>query len=66
MLDKARPSLTELERQIVEKRFIGGMTFAEIAAELKLPQGTVTTAYYRALKKILVGLPNNPPNDMDP
>jgi DNA-directed RNA polymerase specialized sigma24 family protein len=42
------------------------MTFKEIAAELELPLGTVTTAYYRALEKILAGLPNNPPNDMDP
>ncbi len=66
MLNKARPPLTEPERQIMEKRFIGGMTFKEIAAELELPLGTVTTAYYRALEKILAGLPDNPPYDMDP
>ena len=40
------------ERQIVDMKVLGGMTFKEIAGLLSLPMGTVTWRYQNAVKKL--------------
>ena len=44
--------LTEEERQIFIYRFIQDLKFSEIADRLQTPLSSVTSKYYRALKKI--------------
>jgi len=44
--------LDGIAREIVELKFYGGLTFAAIAAALRLPPGTVATHYRRALEKL--------------
>lgn len=43
---------TETERYIMIHKFVSKYTFQEIAEEIKKPLATVTSIYYRALKKI--------------
>ena len=43
---------TETERYIMIHKFISKCTFQEIAEELQMPLSTITTTYYRALKKL--------------
>jgi RNA polymerase sigma-70 factor (ECF subfamily) len=40
------------EREIVELKIYGGLTFREIADVTRLPQGTVATTYRRALESL--------------
>ena len=40
------------ERQIVDMKVLGGLTFREIAELLSLPMGTVTWKYQNAIKKL--------------
>ncbi len=40
------------ERQIVDMKVLGGLTFREIAKLLSLPMGTVTWKYQNAMKKL--------------
>lgn len=40
------------ERQIVNMKVLGDMTFKEIAEVLKIPMGTVTWRYQNAIKKL--------------
>ncbi len=40
------------ERQIVNMKVLGGLTFKEIASLLSLPMGTVTWKYQNAMKKL--------------
>jgi RNA polymerase sigma factor (sigma-70 family) len=63
LLDKARPPLTERERQIVEMRFINDLTFDQIREVLKLTLGQVSAAYYKAIRQIRAGWPQDPPCD---
>ena len=49
--------LDETDRAIMIYRFVHDMQFAEIAAAMDLPLGTLTSRYYRALEK----LKNAPP-----
>ncbi len=48
----AMKSLSEPQRRVVTARMNGNQTFAEIAAELGLPLGTVLTHMRRALEKM--------------
>ena len=44
--------LDETDRAIMIYRFVRDMQFAEIAAAMDLPLGTLTSRYYRALEKL--------------
>ena len=44
--------LTELEQKILICRFVHDMTFADISRALSVPQSTIASAYYAALKKL--------------
>ena len=44
------------QQEIVQLRFYGGLTFAEIAAVLDVPQGTVATRYRAAIARLRVCL----------
>lgn len=44
--------LSEDERKIMIFRFVARMSFKEMSKELKMPQSTVSSLYYRALEKI--------------
>lgn len=45
-------TLKEEERQIVNLKIMGQLTFREIAAILKKPQGTVAWCYRTAISKL--------------
>jgi len=51
-LEQALMTLKEEERQIVNLKIMGDLTFREIAALLKKPQGTVAWCYRTALRKL--------------
>ena len=51
-------NLSEKEQQIIIYKFIMRETFQEIAEKLNDPLSTVTSVYYRALKKIKKNLEN--------
>lgn len=51
-LEQALKTLKEEERQIVNLKIMGDLTFREIAALLKKPQGTVAWCYRTALRKL--------------
>lgn len=51
-LEQALLTLKEEERQIVNLKIMGELTFREIAALLKKPQGTVAWCYRTALRKL--------------
>ncbi|NOZ39578.1 MAG: sigma-70 family RNA polymerase sigma factor [Planctomycetes bacterium] len=53
--------LDRVSREILELKFYGGLTFAAIAAALRLPPGTVATHYRRALEKLRHGLEQKRP-----
>lgn len=44
--------LDEREQQIMIYRFVEDLSFKSISKIMQMPTGTVTTTYYRALKKI--------------
>ena len=44
--------LPGLEQRILRLRFYGEKTFPQIAAALDMPEGTVKTKYYRAVKQL--------------
>ena len=63
VVDAVRQVLTTLppeQQQVVRMRIYDEKTFAEIAAELKLPLGTVLSRMRLALKKIQERLPAGP------
>lgn len=66
MLDRAQPPLAVRDRKIVELHLFHGKTFVAIAAELQLSMGTVSSAYYRAIRQIGAGWPIEPPGDSAP
>ncbi len=45
-------TLKESERQVINMKVLGDMTFKEIAETLNLPMGTVTWQYQNAIKKL--------------
>lgn len=54
-MQRLRAALTTLEdadREIIDLRHIGGMSFKQIAAVLNAPLGTVLARHHRALKKL--------------
>ncbi len=51
-LEQALLTLKEEERQIVNLKIMGELTFREIAAILKKPQGTVAWSYRMAIRKL--------------
>ncbi|MFU8828580.1 MAG: RNA polymerase sigma factor [Phycisphaerales bacterium] len=48
----ALDALADSDREIIELRHIGGMSFKQIAATLDAPLGTVLARHHRALKKL--------------
>ena len=52
VIRRALAALPENQRRVVEERFFGERTFAEIAAEAGLPLGTVLTRMRLALGKL--------------
>lgn len=51
-LEQALKTLKEEERQIVNLKIMGELTFREIAGILKRPQGTVAWCYRTAIRKL--------------
>ncbi len=51
-LEQALMTLKEEERQIINLKIMGELTFREIAAVLKKPQGTVAWCYRTAIRKL--------------
>lgn len=51
-LEQAMMALKQEERQIVNLKIMGELTFREIAGILKKPQGTVAWCYQKAMKKL--------------
>ncbi len=51
-IDEALAMLNEKEREIVNYKIIGSMTFQEIADLLQIPMGTVTWRYRNAITKL--------------
>lgn len=49
---EALSQLKENERQIMNMKILGDMTFQEIASSLQIPLGTVTWRYQSAVKKL--------------
>ncbi len=51
-LEQALSTLKEEERQIIDLKIMGELTFREIAVMLGKPQGTVAWCYQRAIRKL--------------
>lgn len=51
-IKEALSGLKEKERQIINLKILGDMTFQEIAGVLQIPLGTVTWRYQNAVKKL--------------
>ncbi|MCM1425806.1 MAG: RNA polymerase sigma factor [Eubacterium sp.] len=51
-IEEAFSELKENERQIMNMKILGEMTFQEIARSLQIPLGTVTWRYRNAVKKL--------------
>ena len=54
-LEQAMKTLKREERQIVNLKIMGELTFREIAEILKKPQGTVAWCYQKAMQKLREG-----------
>ncbi len=52
LLEQAMRLLTDKEREIMDMKCAGGMTFREIATALSMPQGTVSWHYNTACAKL--------------
>ncbi len=71
-LRSAMTELSEADREIIELRHHGGLSFKQIADILQEPVGTLLARHHRALKKLKEaldsspeGLPENVPNRED-
>ncbi len=71
-LRSAMTELSEADREIIELRHHGGLSFKQIADILEEPVGTLLARHHRALKKLKEaldpspeGLPENVPNRED-
>ena len=51
-IETALKLLTENEKEIIDLKLSGGMTFKEISEYLQIPQGTVSWHYNEAIKKM--------------
>ncbi|MBO6161726.1 MAG: sigma-70 family RNA polymerase sigma factor [Eubacterium sp.] len=51
-LEAAMKLLTAVEKEIIDMKLTGGLTFREIAEMLNMPQGTVSWHYNEAIKKL--------------
>lgn len=51
-VQEALATLNEAERQIVDMKVLGEMSFREISESLGIPMGTVTWRYQNAIKKL--------------
>lgn len=51
-VQEALTALNEAERQIVDMKVLGEMSFREISESLGIPMGTVTWRYQNAIKKL--------------
>ena len=51
-VEKALASLNPAEREIVNMKILGDLTFRDIADVLKIPMGTVTWRYRQAVSKL--------------
>ncbi len=51
-VQEALATLNEAERQVVDMKVLGEMSFREIAESLNVPMGTVTWRYQNAIKKL--------------
>ena len=56
LLREALTILTPEERQTIETAFFGELTYAEVAAQLNQPLGTIKTRIRSALAKLRVAL----------
>ena len=56
---EAMESLPASQRQVLQARVYEDKTFAQIAAEMRLPLGTVLTHMRRALEKLRLKLKRN-------
>lgn len=51
-IEEALSVLNDSERQIINMKVLGDMTFKEISDVLKIPMGTITWRYQNAMKKL--------------
>lgn len=51
-VQEALATLSEAERQVVDMKALGEMSFREISETLHIPMGTVTWRYQNAIKKL--------------
>jgi RNA polymerase sigma-70 factor (ECF subfamily) len=51
-LEKQIQSLPEAQREVLTLKFWGGLTFAEVATALDIPQGTAASRYRLALESL--------------
>ena len=51
-LQKALSELSEADRQVIDLRHVGGMSFRQIGELLEEPVGTLLARHHRALKKL--------------
>lgn len=51
-VQEALATLSEAERQVVDMKVLGEMSFREISETLHIPMGTVTWRYQNAIKKL--------------
>ena len=51
-VQEALATLSEAERQVVDMKVLGEMSFREISEALHIPMGTVTWRYQNAIKKL--------------
>ena len=51
-VQEALATLNEAERQVVDMKVLGEMSFREISESLNVPMGTVTWRYQNAIKKL--------------
>lgn len=51
-VQEALATLNEAERQVVDMKVLGEMSFREISESLNIPMGTVTWRYQNAIKKL--------------
>lgn len=51
-VQEALATLSEAERQVVDMKVLGEMSFREISESLNIPMGTVTWRYQNAIKKL--------------
>ncbi len=59
-LDAALAELSEADRQIIDLRHVGGMSFRQISEFLEEPVGTLLARHHRALKKLKEALQPDP------